>query len=160
MKAYTVIQPWATLLALGLKSNETRSWPTKHRGPVAIHAGKKIDKAACRWEPICNALAAHGYDEHNLPTGAVLATANLSSCRESIAAVPGGYNLAGGFFVDRTEAEFGDFTPGRFAWGMTDVQQLADPIPAKGQLGLWNFDMEAVLKQSENRGADDGELKD
>ena len=33
MKAVTVRQPWATLIALGMKRFETRSWQTKYRGP-------------------------------------------------------------------------------------------------------------------------------
>lgn len=40
MKALTVRQPWASLVALGVKTVETRSWQTKYRGPLAIHAGK------------------------------------------------------------------------------------------------------------------------
>ena len=39
MKALTIRQPWASLFALGIKQMETRSWDTKYRGPVAIHAG-------------------------------------------------------------------------------------------------------------------------
>lgn len=39
MKALTVRQPWASLIALGVKTVETRSWSTKYRGPLAIHAG-------------------------------------------------------------------------------------------------------------------------
>lgn len=38
MKALTVHQPWASLIAAGVKRIETRSWSTKHRGPLAIHA--------------------------------------------------------------------------------------------------------------------------
>lgn len=45
MKVITLIQPWATLIALGEKQIETRSWSTKYRGEIAIHAGKKIDKS-------------------------------------------------------------------------------------------------------------------
>ncbi|MEA4895901.1 MAG: ASCH domain-containing protein [Oscillospiraceae bacterium] len=37
VKALTLHQPWASLLALGLK-HETRSWATSYRGPIAIHA--------------------------------------------------------------------------------------------------------------------------
>jgi hypothetical protein len=44
MKAITIIQPWATLIALGEKKFETRSWTTKYRGPLAIHAGMKWGK--------------------------------------------------------------------------------------------------------------------
>jgi activating signal cointegrator 1 len=69
MKAITIIQPWATLIALGEKKFETRSWATKHRGPLAIHAGKKIDKEVCQHEEIRAALARHGYTVDNLPAG-------------------------------------------------------------------------------------------
>ena len=41
MKALTIMQPWASLIACGAKTIETRSWPTKYRGPIAIHAGMK-----------------------------------------------------------------------------------------------------------------------
>jgi hypothetical protein len=47
MKVISIIQPWATLIAIGEKKFETRSWSTKYRGELAIHASKKIDKAAC-----------------------------------------------------------------------------------------------------------------
>lgn len=39
MKALTIHQPWAQLIALGAKTIETRSWSTRYRGPIAIHAG-------------------------------------------------------------------------------------------------------------------------
>lgn len=39
MRALTIRQPWATLIATGAKTIETRSWSTKYRGPLAIHAG-------------------------------------------------------------------------------------------------------------------------
>ena len=35
-RVITVQQPWATLLALGEKPIEYRSWPTSYRGPLAI----------------------------------------------------------------------------------------------------------------------------
>jgi hypothetical protein len=37
-KAITLWQPWAYLLVQGIKKFETRGWPTKYRGPLAIHA--------------------------------------------------------------------------------------------------------------------------
>lgn len=43
MKALTIYQPWATLIAIGAKHIETRSWSTKYRGPLAVHAGKVLD---------------------------------------------------------------------------------------------------------------------
>jgi ASCH domain-containing protein len=41
MKCLTVKQPWAWLLVNGYKDIENRSWPTKHRGPLLIHAAQQ-----------------------------------------------------------------------------------------------------------------------
>ena len=46
MKVITIKQPFATLIAEGLKRYEFRTWKTKYRGDVFIHAGKSIDKKA------------------------------------------------------------------------------------------------------------------
>jgi activating signal cointegrator 1 len=40
MKAITILEPWASLIACGAKKIETRSWSTKYRGNIAIHAAK------------------------------------------------------------------------------------------------------------------------
>ncbi len=44
MRALTLHQPWASLIALGVKTIETRSWSTSYRGPLAIHAGKSVKR--------------------------------------------------------------------------------------------------------------------
>jgi hypothetical protein len=44
--ALSIQQPWAWLIVNGHKDIENRSWATKFRGPVAIHAGKKLDRSA------------------------------------------------------------------------------------------------------------------
>lgn len=145
MKAITIIQPWATLIALGEKQFETRSWSTKHRGELAIHAGKKIDREACETEPIKSKLAKHGYTADNLPTGAILAIAHLTECW-SIRNEGGPIWLDivsktlgwAGKFPD--EYYFGDYTDGRYAWQTSNVRQLPAPIPAKGMQGLWNWE--------------------
>jgi len=148
MKAITIWQPWATLIAIRAKRFETRSWATKYRGPLAIHAAKKIDIDACVREPIKSILAEHGYTVDNLPTGAVVAIATLSDCQSSVeekyrlrdGVWEDGYYLRNETFIGYPEYEIGDFTPGRFAWELTDVQQLLQPIPAKGQQGLWDWE--------------------
>ncbi|MFC3788338.1 ASCH domain-containing protein [Paenibacillus sp. GCM10012307] len=151
IKTITVWQPWATLIALQLKLLETRGWATKHRGPLAIHAAQKIDREACEREPIKSALAKYGYTVDNLPTGSIVAIANLSECYQIERPTPeqidggpiwlkasaGGSKGWAGKFPD--EYYFGDYSAGRFAWELTNVQQLKEPIPAKGQQGLWNW---------------------
>ncbi len=146
MKTITIIQPWATLIALEEKKFETRSWPTKHRGPLAIHAGKKIDRDVCQQEPFKSILAKHGYTADNLPTGSVVAVADLKECFKVRRDVLGGVVALESdtrkthFNTLDKEFAFGFYASGRLAWEMTDVQRLPEPIPAKGQQGLWNWE--------------------
>ena len=148
MRTITIIQPWATLIAVGEKRFETRSWPTKHRGELAIHAGKKIDKEACEVPEIKAALARHGYTADNLPTSAVVGTCHLAECWKIKHHDSMVYKVGSEFpFNDLDECEevwgdelvFGDYTEGRYAWELRDVQRLPEPIPVKGQQGLWNW---------------------
>ena len=44
VKVLTLKQPWATLVAEGIKKYEFRSWKINYRGKVLIHAGVGIDK--------------------------------------------------------------------------------------------------------------------
>ena len=44
LKVLTLRQPWATLVAEGIKKYEFRSWKTNYRGKILIHAGIGIDK--------------------------------------------------------------------------------------------------------------------
>ena len=48
MKGLTIKEPWATLIIEGYKKYEFRSWKTKYRGEILIHAGAGIDKEAMK----------------------------------------------------------------------------------------------------------------
>ena len=155
LKALTMTQPWATLVALGENSIETRSWSTSYRGPLAIHSAKACPKEAralCDQEPYRRVLARGGYSSaDDLPRGSVIALARLdeviaftrSSLRETRARAARG-------LLPAHEADFGDFSPGRFGFVLSHVQQLSTPVPAKGMLGLWN--VPAALLQTAGRG--------
>ncbi|KOY81307.1 ASCH domain-containing protein [Lysinibacillus macroides] len=147
MKAITIKQPWASLIALGEKRFETRSWQTKYRGPLAIHAGKAVDKDACKDYWINAILQQHGITSHEqLPTGVVLATAELIDCHKVVlnfcedAAVL--ENVDG--VINGLEMKFGDYSEGRYAWELDSVKPLSEPVPVKGQLSLWEWDGEAL----------------
>ena len=141
MKTLTLTQPWATLVAIGAKRIETRSWSTAYRGPLAIHAAKGFPKWAREFtvDPICyEAVRKHGiHSPQGYPMGVVLATCKLVAvklivrfCADAARMLP----------PTEPELSFGDYTPGRFAWILEDVKQFAEPIPAKGALGLWDWD--------------------
>ena len=141
MKAITIKQPWATLIALGLKKFETRSWRTKYRGPLAIHAGKSVDKEACEEMWIKEVLAEHGITSwKQLPIGVVLATTELKECYAvEMNFCNDAVCLKEGPTLNGLEVKFGYYDEGRYAWLLSDVQVI-EPVPAKGQLSLWNWD--------------------
>lgn len=144
MKAITLTQPWATLVAIGEKRIETRSWSTSYRGALAIHAAKGFPKVARQislQSPFIEALNRAGYLP-DLPFGCVVATCRLVDCRLIVDS-----HFALTVSVDSRmlpplglERKFGDYSPGRYAWILEDVKPLLEPIPAKGALGLWVWD--------------------
>ncbi len=131
------------LVALGENTIETRSWRTSYRGPLAIHTAKAFPKEAralCDQEPYRRVLARGGYSRaHDLPRGTVIALAQLddviaftrTSLRETRARSARG-------LLPAHEADFGDFSPGRFGFVLSHVQRLSTPIRVKGMLGLWD----------------------
>lgn len=150
MKALSLTQPWATLIAHGAKRIETRSWATSYRGPLAIHASKNLPGWVgdiVRSEPqFANALGdlfdPHGRVLGDLPRGCIIAIAELVSVKR-IAEDSAGWGWRGpdgrvyGYHLTDQERAFGDYTPGRYAWLLADVRPLDAPVPAKGALGLW-----------------------
>ncbi len=165
MKALTLTQPWATLVAIGAKQIETRSWATLYRGPLAIHAAKgygkgglREHKALCGSEPFCsvlNAACKAHYDALDtsvgvlramvespfMPLGAIVATCELVHCEQIGYEWPQNQLVSQRFGHRLTDQEraFGDYSVGRFVWLLANVQPLATPIPAKGALGLWEW---------------------
>ena len=146
MKALTLTQPWATLVANGSKRIETRSWSTLYRGHLAIHAAKgypKWAKETCEEEDFATAL---DQEVAGLPTGCVLAVCRLVSCiptrelqtNRLIECDPTA--SCGPFLLTAKERRFGDYEPGRWAWLLADVTRLPNPIYVKGALGLWECD--------------------
>lgn len=134
MKALTLWQPWATLIALGVKQWETRSWMTYERARIAIHAAKRPVEPSELNDDIRQALRASGFavDGSDLPRGVIVCTAELTSCvRADIAKI--------NFGIGVPEIRFGDFSAGRYAWHLTDVRRVEPPIAVRGGQRLWDF---------------------
>ena len=151
MKALTLWQPWASLVASGFKSVETRCWATKYRGELAIHSAAKLPPkwlGASRHNPAFrDALAdilncRRDCDERSglhvdaavksLPYGKVLCIVKLEAIEET-----------GTMFTEELgeyERLFGNYELGRYAWFLKMVQKFDEPIAAKGNRMLWNWD--------------------
>lgn len=143
MKAITLHQPYATLMAVGAKRYETRSWKTKHTGYIAVHAAKTRENDGLFWyELITMMLKQHGYrDPDELPYGKVVSVHVLQACYPT-PAKGDQFAIYGRIVLPPTfpEVRFGDYSPGRYAWHMPRVEQLYPPVAVRGRQGLWTWE--------------------
>lgn len=143
MKVLTLTQPLATLVAIGAKAIETRSWRTHYEGPIAIHAAKGFpddSQSLCHREPFVMRLIDAGFNKAaDLPRGAIIAVADLVFC-VPVEAIEQRWQQPGRFaqqFPEDRERAFGDFSTGRYGWLLERVTGLRAPIPCKGAPRLW-----------------------
>jgi len=129
MKALSLWQPWASLVADGRKRIETLSW----RPPewlvghwLAIHATKKVDAEAAE---------DFGYVPDLLPRGAVVACAFLDSWMR--------FRAENTEHITDEEKSYGDFYEGRFGWVFSEVRKLQEPLIIRGAQGI--FDVTLML---------------
>lgn len=150
IKAISIWQPWASLIAVGAKKYETRPWATSYRGPLLICTGKKqLSNQELSWldfetkYSIRNALCGilncprDVIDFANkvkifLPYGKAIAIVDLVDI----------YRICDRFRSARTEQEkqFGDFSLNRYAWKLENVRAII-PFPVTGRQGLFEVEL-------------------
>lgn len=164
MRALTVRQPWATLLVwtppgrgAPFKRHEVRSWPpprSLHGGDVAIHAAKRappfVDFQEARKCVPCahlgleSPLAWNSWRYDRLPCGAVIGIGR-GLWAAQVVEVDGARALCR-HAADNSAVELavhgrgGDWSPGVWLWTFQRVEALAEPVPAKGRQGLWEWE--------------------
>jgi activating signal cointegrator 1 len=137
VNAISLLQPWASAIAAGLKLVETRSWGTSCRGPLAIHASKGMKRDQREFvlrqsnEDLEYLTRIGIMDSYDLPLGVVVATCELVDIVQFNAETVQQ-------FTDR-EKRWGNFEHGRFGFSLANVKRLETPIPASGKLGIWNW---------------------
>lgn len=156
MKALSLYQPWATLVAMEQKKIETRSWQTSYRGTLAIHASKNTSYIMRSKKdyilddyPFCfltnkeTFLWAH----ERFPLGAVIALARLVDClpTDQIKRAFGRLWIKStsgvSYQISEREQNFGDYSPGRYMWFLDQIVVLHKPVPARGAMMLWEWDL-------------------
>jgi hypothetical protein len=119
MKALTICQPYAHMIAIGVKGIENRTWWTAYRGLLAMHAGKskKMIEASdlAQWP--------------EMSFGSIVAVASLGCCIRVEHLNPG-----------LPHAE------GPWCWLLEGVRRLERAIPCTGHLGLWNLPADVAAK--------------
>lgn len=114
----SIRQPWVALILGGQKTIEVRSWATKHRGVLWLHAGRRVEADVCRtW----------GFDEARVTRGALVGHCYLRACVEFTASTWEELRSA--------HLNAGSFEPRKFGWFLSDVHCIA-PISMRGKLGL------------------------
>ncbi len=126
MKAITIKQPYATLIAEGLKEYEFRTWKTKYRGDILIHAGKGIDKEA---------MKRFAYLDLDYPVGCFVAKASITDCVE--------VNEALKEFLRKKNFAIYEGTTENKSWQgygfkINNVEKI-DPVFVNDKLGLWEY---------------------
>ncbi len=132
LKVISLWQPWAEAMRLGLKKNETRSWPTSYRGWLAIHAAKKKYNPNDYTPEFAHAMRARNIWPDTLTYGAVVCIVKLVGCEKS-----GRIREA----TSENEQFWGDYSDGRYIWvtDPTSLVTLHEPIPLRGHQGLFEM---------------------
>lgn len=142
MKAISLTQPWASLVACGAKRYETRArWHYKHRGLVAVCATKEVDREVqkrigyiaedCGRMDVSYAMAGV------LPLASVVAVADLVDVQVMDADLI--------LEQDRLELAVGDWQLGRYALRLENVRALPTPFAVRGALGC--FEIPVALRE-------------
>lgn len=129
MKTLSIIQPWASLIAVGIKDIENRTWRTNYRGEFLIHASAK--RLPAGWDALTNGqkeaakrLICPFGNVNNpkaLPISAIIGKATLVDCVQNHPSV----------WAEK----------GVWNWVLEDVVLFDRPIlNVKGKLGFWEFD--------------------
>ena len=128
MKVLTIKQPWATLIMQQDKRFEFRSWQTKYRGELLIHAGKGIDKEAIK--------RLEKYLPAELPYGKILGKVKLVDC---IKMSPEFKEM---LLKENKDIYSDSMFKENYGWQLEDVEVFKELIDAKGKLSLWEFKLE------------------
>lgn len=133
MKVITIKQPWATLITEGYKEYEFRTWKTKYRGELLIHAGKGIDKKAME-----------KFKHLNLeyPSGCIIAKVNLTECIEI-------NDDERRMLKEKNDLVYSNVISDKewkcYGFKLENVQKIK-PIYINGKLSLWEYDYKEMEK--------------
>ena len=123
MRVITLKQPWATLVAEGLKKYEFRSWKYSYRGELLIHAGKGIDEEAMK-----------KFENLNLkyPQSRIVAKVRILDCIElNDEKIISENELVYGHKYDRTG----------YAWKLELIEKMNNNKEISGKQGIWNLNL-------------------
>jgi hypothetical protein len=120
--ALSLVQPWGELVVAGKKNVENRSWNTKKRGFIAIHASKSKDKK--RFE-LCRDFYRHYIDSDDVDFGAVIGFAEIIDVIDEETV------------TKKTQKWFEE---SQYGFVLDNIIRLDDPVEIKGHMGFWKLE--------------------
>ncbi|MBR4830173.1 MAG: ASCH domain-containing protein [Bacilli bacterium] len=126
MKIITLKQPWATLIAEGLKEYEFRSWKLNYRGELLIHAGAGEDKEA---------MEKYKYLGLEFPHKRIIAKVVVEDCIKLTPEINKEINKS-------NPLVYGNYNRDSYAWKLTNITKIKNDKEVSGQQGLWNYNEE------------------
>jgi hypothetical protein len=146
MKAISLWQPWATLMAIGAKKNETRGRRTHVRGDIVICSAKRVELPSlvilqqlyelASTDPALRRSTAWAVF-NSLPFGYALCVVTLHGC------VPTEVER---HVISAIEERCGNYEDGRFAWQTGNLRPFNQPFPIKGSQGWFDIPDEMVRR--------------
>ena len=136
IKAISLHQPWASLIAALAKKIETRHWaPPKNvvGTRIAIHAAQQLVRLPNKTHKKYNQQVEQylGPNWHDsTPRGAIIAIATFKSAEQIHQSTK---------LPDEPELLFGDYTAGRWMWHLDDIVPLTTTYPYRGRQSFWNW---------------------
>lgn len=126
MKTLTIKEPWASLIIEEYKKYEFRSWKTKYRGKIFIHAGLSVEKDMMERFKDYDIIIKPGYiiGEATI-TDCILVDEEFNKKLRNIDPIVYGRS-------NHTET---------YAWKLENIIKYKEPIPCNGKLGLWNYEI-------------------
>ena len=150
MKAITVKQPWASLIVEGIKDIENRTWPTKYRGKVLIHAAASswswdkfssyIERIDCENLELQKIVRENSFSKNwlnNLSKGVIIGSVDIVDCvinHSSVWAEKSEMFLKSDIAYKHT-----------YNWVLANPIKFHEPIPAKGKLSFWEFEFDKII---------------
>lgn len=132
MKAISLLQPWASLVVLGFKQFETRSWNTQYRGKLLIHASARKDpggRSLCTVNDFFRTRVGGLESFYKLPFGAIIGEVDLTATQKTDTP----------YIMSDEEHAFGDYRLGRWMWQLANPTCYSAPISCKGSLSIWEY---------------------
>jgi len=132
MKVISIKDPWATLIARGVKDVENRTWSTTHRGPLLIHTSLQYDRNAHADKVAAAAMVdddrVRRLRPADMPRGMIIGVATIHDVHHSLGARTC-YNSP-----DGPCSLWGQY--GAWHFMLSDMRRLETPVPWRGSLGI------------------------